>query len=383
MTRKLAVVLCSAALVPLAAGHALASTALAGSSFHVDVTHDGNASGTGFQAPVEQRWSRSWHGTVSYPLIADGRVYVSVSFLHDTSDRKILALDAATGETLWRRDAIAGYGVFGIAYDAGRLLSVNSDGLLSALDGETGDLDWSAQLPGQYLFTSPPTASGGVVYVGGSGSGGTVYTVDASTGDVLWTQSVANGDHSAPTVTPRGIVVGYACFHVYELSTTDGSVVWHHDTNCSGGGGRTTAYFGARVYARDNGDGVILRDAHGGQVGTFTSSAIPAFSGTHGYFLENGTLRARDLSTHTAEWSFAADGTLVSEPLVIDGRIFIASSSGSLYALWKRTGKVIRTFPLGASFLAPDEHNAVPLTGMNAGGGLLVVPASDHLVAFG
>jgi outer membrane protein assembly factor BamB len=44
-------------------------------------------------------------------------VYVSVSFLHDTSSRKVFALDPSTGETLWRSDATGGYGVLGLAYD--------------------------------------------------------------------------------------------------------------------------------------------------------------------------------------------------------------------------------------------------------------------------
>jgi outer membrane protein assembly factor BamB len=132
-------------------------------------------------------------------------------------------------------------------------------------------------------------------------------------------------------------------------------------------------------------DGTIghtLAAADGSYLGTFTSSSIPAFSGTSGYFPERGTLRARELSTMTARWSFAGDGHLVSEPLVIGARVFTASSTGHLYVLRANTGQVSHTFTLGAGFVAPDEHNSVPLTGMNAGDGLLLVPATDRLVAF-
>jgi len=48
----------------------------------------------------------------------------------------------------------------------------------------------SVQLPGQYAFSSPPTAEGGFVYVGGAGDGGTVYAVDEKNGAVVWTENV-------------------------------------------------------------------------------------------------------------------------------------------------------------------------------------------------
>ena len=169
---------------------------------------------------------------------------------------------------------------------------------------------------------------------------------------------------------------------MYDLAIDDGAEVWHHDTTCSGGGGRTTAFYDGRVYARDGDAGVILTGHAGGQVGSFISRSVPAFRGSTGFFLEKSTLRARDLSTMDAAWSFAADGTLVSEPLVIDGRVFVASSSGRLWSLRRSSGRPIESFPLRAPFVAPDEHNSVPLSGMNAGEGLLLVPASGRLVAF-
>lgn len=378
----LSFVVAGATVLTWPAPAAIGATSTPGSSLHVDVAHTGNASGTGFSLPVERAWSRSWHGIVSYPVIADGKVFVAVGNLFDTDNRKVFALDATTGQTVWKVRASGGYEFFGLAVDGGRLYSLDSGGLLSALDVETGALDWSVALPDQYMFTSPPTADDGVVYVGGSGSGGTVYAVDGATGDVSWTADVANGDHSAPTITPFGIVVGYACFQVFALAPADGGLVWHHDTSCSGGGGRTAAYFDDRVYARDGGTGVVLHAASGGNAASFTSSVMPAFSGSSGYFLEHGTLRARDLGTRDALWSFAGDGTLVSAPIVINKRVFVASSSGKLYVLQTDTGRRRKTFSLGAPFVTPDEHNAVVLTDMNAGAGLLAVPASGRLVVF-
>ena len=67
---------------------------------------------------------------------------------------------------------------------------------------------------------------------------------------------------------------------------------------------------------------------------------------------------------------------------MINKRVFVASSSGKLYVLQTDDGRRRKTFSLGAPFVTPDEHNAVVLTDMNAGTGLLAVPASGRLVVF-
>jgi outer membrane protein assembly factor BamB len=66
---------------------------------------------------------------------------------------------------------------------------------------------WARQLPGQYAFSSPPTAKDGVVYVSGAGSGGTLYAVDEASGTVLATQPVANGDDSSPALSADAVFV--------------------------------------------------------------------------------------------------------------------------------------------------------------------------------
>ena len=95
-------------------------------TYQIGVSHDGYSGDSTLAPPLTARWSRDLPGEISYPLIAAGKVFV-----------------------------------------------INVDGLLRAFDANTGALAWSTQLS-QYLFSSPPTAQGGVVYVGGSGGGGTL-----------------------------------------------------------------------------------------------------------------------------------------------------------------------------------------------------------------
>ena len=264
------------------------------------------------------------------------------------------------------------------------LFVLNSEGLVKAYDAETGSLRWSATMPLQYSFTSPPTAWGGRLYVGGTGSGGTLFAVDGTNGDVLWSQNVASRDHVAPTLFGTNVVVGYACYQARAFAAGLGSLEWDHASNCETGEGTTAAFFDGRIYARDGfqGHGVIIDASSGKDVGSFTSSTIPAFNGTTGYFMESGTLQARDLSTMDARWGFIGDRSLVSAPLVVGDQIYIASTNAMLYEL-SPDGNVVASFHLGASALEPDEHNVSMLTGMNAGQGILAVAASNRLVVFG
>ena len=94
-------------------------------------------------------------------------------------------------------------------------------------------------------------------------------------------------------------------------------------------------------------------------------------------------MEARDISSGTLKWSFTGDGTLSSAPIVVNGVVYIGSTSGKLYAVDESTGTNVWTGTVGAAVNRPDEHNlSEPLTGLGAGEGLIVVPASNLVVAY-
>ena len=53
--------------------------------------------------PLELAWRRTLPGTIhlSSPVVADGRVYVSLTDEEDRGTAGVYALDAATGKDLW------------------------------------------------------------------------------------------------------------------------------------------------------------------------------------------------------------------------------------------------------------------------------------------
>jgi alcohol dehydrogenase (cytochrome c) len=125
------------------------------------------------------------------PLVHDG-----VMFVHAFGDR-VLALDARTGDVLWRyeRDLPGG-----VAPSVKRNLSVygglvyagTSDAHVVALDMQTGEVVWDAQVgnvgDGHRLTGGPLVARGVVMQgtVGGMPGGPHISGLDAATGEELW-----------------------------------------------------------------------------------------------------------------------------------------------------------------------------------------------------
>jgi len=353
-------------------------------AYQVDPAHTGNQPSSSLTTPLTRQWTVDLVGKVSYPLVADGRVFVTVAKV-DSQGTRLHALDLQTGMPVWGPIDIAGdYSWSNAAYDYGKVYVVNFNGMLTAFDASTGNTLWAKQLPRQYAFTSPPTATRGMVFVSGAGIGGTVYGVDGADGSVLWTASVENGDSSSPAVSATGVYVSYVCAQIYDFAPLTGISLWHHSSGCEGGGGKTPVLYGGQLWTRDWAtSNLVLDAATGAAAGSFPASAIPAFAGARGFFLASGTLQARDVGTLSLLWTFSGDGTLASPPLVVNDTVYIGSSAGKLYALDAATGSAQWSDSLDWGISASDEQNdGQPLAGMGAGGDSLLVPAGSHLVCY-
>lgn len=350
-------------------------------AFQNNAAHTGAVTFANLSFPSSAKWSVDVGGPPSYAIVTQGKVIVTES---EFGNSKLIALDQATGSTVWGPIALSG--TSNAVYDAGRvyvLISpLNSVATLQAYDVNTGALDWSTILTGQFSFTAAPTAADGMVYVGGSGSSGTLYAVDESTGAIKWTQTVNNGDDSAPAVTADGVYVTYPC-QVYDIRPTTGEVIWQMNTGCSGGGGATPVVANQLLYAPiafPGYDGDIFNAETGDEVGAYSADAPPAFTSTLGYYLGSGRLSALSLSDGTQKWTFTGDGHLQGAPLAVDQYVFIGSSSGNVYAVDSTTGLQAWSVNLGAAI--DTAVQSLPLSGLAAGDGLLIVPAGTKVIAY-
>jgi len=255
---------------------------------HTGVTADSVA------ASPTKRWSDVFPGGVSYPLIVGSRVYVTVAHA-STYGTTLYALQAGTGAKLWSVNLGGTYYWSGLTYAAGRVFTVNYDGVMEAFDAVTGATDWSTQLPDQYAFSSPPTAANGYVYTGGAGEGGTAYAVDQANGVVKWTAPVENGDNSSPAVSASGVYVSYACGQSYDFDPSSGAQIWHRSTACEGGGGKTPVLADGFLFVRDLAYPGVLNASTGAMVAQFTTSGpAPAVDSSQIYDLSDSTLNREE-----------------------------------------------------------------------------------------
>ncbi len=366
-------------------------------TYQINVTHTGAIKTSNVVPPLEVKWSVDLGASVSYPLIAEEKVFViagpdSSGLVH------LYALNAADGSVAWGPILIAegAYWWAAAAYDNGAIFVVPNtvsglqSGAMYAYAASDGHLLWSTTLPGQYFFTAPPSAKSGVVYTGGAGDGGTVYAVSENDGSVLWTASVENGDNSSPVITPKSIYVSYVCPQTYDFNRKTGKSIWHYSGPCEGGGGATPVLYKKLLYVRDwsrslNGhDGDILDAVTGTYVSGFDADFAPSFHGKNGFFVQTSGLNALNTSTGQTAWSATAGSgdTYSTPPIVVNGVVYVGTAGGNLLGYKAANGKVVVSMKMGYPISAFETGSVgTPESGLGAGQGMLIVPASTHLIA--
>jgi len=366
-------------------------------TYQINVLHTGAINTPTLVPPLQVKWSVDLGATVSYPLIAEGKVFV-IAGPDSGGLVNLYALDAQNGSTVWGPVLIpeGAYDWAAAAYDNGTIFVVPNtvtgfqSGSMYAFAASDGHQIWNISLPGQYFFTAPPAAKNGIVYTSGAGGGGTVYAVRETDGTVLWTAGVENGDNSSPVVTPKAVYVSYVCPQAYDFQPKTGKLIWHYSGPCEGGGGATPVLYNNLLYVRDwsrsiNGyDGDILNAVSGTYVGGFNADFAPAFQGKNGFYVQSNGLNAVNAATNATVWTSApAQGdTYSSPPIVVNGVVYVGTSQGNLLGYRAGTGKKVISLNMGYS-IAASETGSVgsPESGLGAGQGILVVPASTHLIA--
>src|SRR5690625_1035966 len=132
-------------------------------------------------------------GHQSPPVVNDGVMFTT------TPNGHVIALDAATGDQIWRHRRKLAEGAHGhetnrgVALYGDMVYFGSNDAYLTALDARTGEVAWSNQVAdateGYYITLAPLTAKG-VVMVGVSGGEygvrGFIEAFDAESGDSVW-----------------------------------------------------------------------------------------------------------------------------------------------------------------------------------------------------
>jgi len=347
---------------------AVSPTATQAPSFRIDAAHTAGQPGETMTPPLQLAWSYDAGDTITYPLVAHGRVYIS------TATGLVTALATRTGAVVWGPETLAA-GIL-LAYDNGRLFGVDRRDRVEAIDAETGAHAWIIAL-GQLDAYAPPVAANGLVYVNGLESGGDTVAVDEHTGTVVWDNHTFDGTNGGVAVANGVVYEIEHCSNVHAWAAAGGAAIWSHAGPCTGGGGTTPAVYQGRLYARDTIPGDTIFDANGDNIlGTFATALPPAFASGVGYYLQGSALVAVPVGASASSWSFAGDGALSTAPVAAGAYVYVGSSLGNLYAV-DGSGHQVWTTTLAAAVNANAETSS-----MTVAEGTLLVPAGNVLYAF-
>jgi outer membrane protein assembly factor BamB len=371
VTAALLALLTPASIAAAADSPAAAATSCPATAQHEDALHNGLSCTTLSADPV-QKWSVTLNGDASYPVIADGKVFVTTANPGGSYGGSLYALNASTGKVAWGPVAISGtYFWFVPAYGDGNVYVNGFDGTVTAYSASTGNLVWTQATD---YFSGEPVAYDGVLYVQSDAS---VFALSESTGAVLWQSGYLDGDGSSVSANASGVFVAAGCSW-FRLSLATGAVIWSGNSGCSGGGGGTTYLSNGRDF--ETVGNLVVSQATGKTLGTFTG--VPAFSGADGYFASGSSVVAENAKTLAPVFTATVPAAIVTSPVIAGQTLYVGAENSEVYGLSTTTGDVVWSGTLpgvpggGAQYSSPTSDIAV-------GGGLLVVPTGTQVTAFG
>jgi eukaryotic-like serine/threonine-protein kinase len=309
----------------------------------------------------------------SSPAIADGVVYVG------SGDGVLLALDFDTGELRWRYETGDLIGESSPAVGADTVYIGDLAGVLHAVNRRDGTRRWTFTTGSE--IKSSPVVVDDVVLVGSYDAN--LYAVDAATGAERWTLETDSQVHATPAVHD-GLAFIAGCDNILRaVRVSDGREMYQIDTGAYIAA--SPVIHGDRAYVGTFNDEVLGFDlARREQIWRYAppDRRFPFYSSAA---LDPGTGRvivggrdrhvhALDAATGEAVWTFATRARVDSSPVVAGGRIYIGSNDHRFYVLDVETGRKVWEFDTGAAITASPA----------VAGGRVVVGATDgQLYVFG
>jgi eukaryotic-like serine/threonine-protein kinase len=150
--------------------------------------------------------------------------------LYTTGGRLLLALEADTGNELWRVEKDEMF--LGLAVANGFVYVGNWDRYFYAFEQSTGEESWKFQAESE--FWSAPAVDAHVVYTGNNDS---VYALNAQSGERIWSYKTAGRAVSEPMLADGVLYVSDSAHefprgarHLYALDAVTGEELWVFET---------------------------------------------------------------------------------------------------------------------------------------------------------
>lgn len=224
------------------------------------------------------------------------------------------------------------------------------DGVLTAVDVDTGDVAWRADL-GDAIGSSPAYHDG-VVYIAVeyADPSGAMFGVDATSGEVVWEdQRITDHPHSTPAIDRDAgrLVVGSNDGFLYAWSYPDLEFQWRFDTGRAIKGPVATADGGAFFGSWDHdayrvalADGTESWSARTGGL-VMSGPAVEPSTATVYVGSKDDRLYALDADSGKARWTYDAGDSIIGCPTVAGEHVLVGSYDETLHAVEKATGDAV------------------------------------------
>jgi quinohemoprotein ethanol dehydrogenase len=342
----------------------------AGGSYYspLEAINDTSVSGLGFAWEYSVGTKRGLEAT---PVVVDGVMYTSGNW------GRVYALDAATGRQLWTYDpAVDGQtGRYaccdvvnrGVAVRGGRVFVASLDGYLHAIDARTGQRIWRADtLPARgagafhYFSTGAPVIAGNVVAIGNgggdfAGARGSVAAFDLATGDFRWRfYTVPRDPKLGPQDQPHLEAAIKTWDPHYRWEFGAGGSVWDglsYDPELK------LVYFGTGNTSPYD----VVDTTKAGHDELYAASIVAVHADT-------GALAWHYQEIPGEGWDYDTTAKLVLTELPIEGKLrrvlLQASKNGFLYVLDRATGEFLSAAPYATvnwtRGIDPKTHRPIP-----------------------
>lgn len=203
-----------------------------------------------FDGPqIEPVWTAEISNGYSGPTVANGRVYLTDRVVEPEEVERVLCFDAATGEEVWTHVYESTYKSVGyrdgprssVTLADGRAFALGTMGHFRALDAATGELlwkkdpgtDYNIPLPVWGMVAAPLVDGDNVIVMMGARDGACIVAMDAATGVEIWRALDDRASYSPPIIVQQGdqrVLVCWTGKQIAGLDPATGEVLWTLET---------------------------------------------------------------------------------------------------------------------------------------------------------
>jgi outer membrane protein assembly factor BamB len=278
-------------------------------------------------------WATPLEATViGSPALAEGVLYFSAG-------GNTYSLDAATGAGRW----VAGVYGQSLAVANGLVFVNHISEFLYALDAASGNTVWRRSLGGIGSPGGSATVFNDVVYVGSENQ--FLYAFESNTGERLWRRATGGDIFSSPAVGAGLVYIGAYNGRLYAFDAITGAQVWSKPIGQSLGA--SPVYADGVVYAtNDSGQRLTALEATTGTllwtINLAGRAATPAFAEGVLYVPDEFRLNAVDASTGSILWrTRLIGGGTNATPVVANGVVYVVTGFAGLVAIDVSNGAIL------------------------------------------